>query len=53
MYGLIWRILPGPVWLKAILAIALIVGVVYVLFEYVYPVIAPNMPFVEDSVIDG
>ncbi len=53
MYGLIWRMLPGPVWLKVILALLLILAVVYALFEYVYPVIAPNMPFVEDSVIDG
>lgn len=53
MYGLIWRILPGPTWLKVIFALILIVAVVFVLFEYVYPVVAPYMPFAENSVIDG
>lgn len=53
MYGAIWKILPGPLWFKLILALALIVGVVYLLFEYVYPVVAPHMPFAENSVIDG
>ncbi|SNU01334.1 hypothetical protein SAMN06298212_10969 [Ruaniaceae bacterium KH17] len=52
MYGLIWRMLPGPVWFKAILAILLIVAVVYLLFVYVYPVVAPYMPFQEDSVVN-
>lgn len=45
MYGAIWKILPGPWWVKVIIALALIVGVVYLLFTYVYPVVAPHMPF--------
>ena len=31
MYGFIWRHLPGPAWLKAIEALILTAGIVYVL----------------------
>lgn len=50
MYGTIWRILPGPKWAKALLALLLILAVVFVLFEWVFPVIAPYMPFYESDV---
>lgn len=50
-YGLIWRLLPGPRALKVVLAMALVVGVVAVLFNWVFPVIAPLMPF-NDVTVD-
>lgn len=53
MYSAIWRFLPGPVWLRVILAVLLFVAVVYVLFEWVFPVIAPYMPFYESDVSVG
>lgn len=53
MYATIWRILPGPKWLKALTALVLVVAVVYVLFEFVFPVIAPYMPFYESDVSVG
>ena len=37
MYGFIWRHLPGPAWLKAIEALILIAGIVYLLMQYVFP----------------
>ena len=37
MYGFIWRHLPGPTWLRAIEALALLLGVVYLLMEYGFP----------------
>lgn len=37
MYGAIWRILPGPIWLRIILALLLIVAAVYALFTWVFP----------------
>ena len=37
MYGFIWRHLPGPAWLKAIEALILTAGIVYVLMQYVFP----------------
>ena len=53
MYATIWRILPGPKWLKAILALVLFLAVVYALFEWVFPAIAPYMPFDESDVSVG
>lgn len=50
MYGAIWRILPGPTWLRAILALLLLAAVIYVLLEFVFPVIEPYMPFQQDAV---
>ncbi|MCL3860780.1 hypothetical protein [Actinotalea sp. K2] len=50
MYAAIWRLLPGPVWLRVILALALVVGVVAVCFQWVFPAIAPFMPFNEITV---
>jgi hypothetical protein len=37
MYGWIWRRLPGPRPLKALLAALLLVAVVAALFEWVFP----------------
>ena len=37
MYGFIWRLLPGPTWVKAILALILALAAVLFLFEVVFP----------------
>ncbi|MFC7431701.1 MULTISPECIES: hypothetical protein [unclassified Agrococcus] len=37
MYGALWRILPGPWPVKAIIALALLAGVAYALIWHVYP----------------
>lgn len=37
MYGWIFRHLPGPTWLKVFWTLLLLAGVVFVLFEWVYP----------------
>ena len=50
LYGLLWRILPGPRWLKAIEALVLALVVVAALFTWVFPAIAPLMPFNETTV---
>lgn len=49
-YGLIWRILPGPMALKVFEVLILVVAVVAVLFTWVFPLIAPYMPFNENTV---
>ena len=51
MYGLLWRSLPGPVWLRVVLLAVLVVAVVAVLFTWVFPAIAPFMPF-NDITVD-
>ncbi|MCQ9385754.1 hypothetical protein [Brevibacterium moorei] len=45
MYELIWRALPGNWFIKLLICLALVVAAVYVLMEYVFPLIAPFMPF--------
>lgn len=50
MYGALWRMLPGPTWLKVLEALALIFGVVYLLFEYAYPWVMENTHLVDNTV---
>jgi hypothetical protein len=45
MYGFIWRHLPGPLLLRILLALVLVAAVVAVLFLWVFPAVAPVMPF--------
>lgn len=52
MYEWMWRSLPGPTWLRALLALAALVAVVAVLFVWVFPAVAPLMPF-NDGTVDG
>lgn len=52
MYEFIWRLLPGNWFIKFILSLLLIAVVVFVLMQYVFPVIAPYMPF-NDATIES
>ncbi|MCY7396239.1 MAG: hypothetical protein LH468_08845 [Nocardioides sp.] len=52
MYGLLWRALPGPRWVRAVLVLVLVLAVVGVCFEWVFPAIAPYVPFNETTVGD-
>lgn len=45
MYGFIFRLLPGPKWLRILLMILMALVVVAILFNWVFPAIAPFMPF--------
>ncbi|MDI3384801.1 hypothetical protein QIS99_00980 [Streptomyces sp. B-S-A8] len=53
MYGWIWRHLPGNTWLKALLSLALVVGFVFLLFQYVFPWAEPLLPFNDVTVNEG
>jgi hypothetical protein len=37
MYGALWRVLPGPWWLRLLIVLALAAAVLYGLFFYVFP----------------
>jgi hypothetical protein len=50
MYGWIWRHLPGQVWAKVSIAVALALGVIVVLFLWVFPWLAPLLPFQQQTV---
>lgn len=50
MYGWLWRHLPGPAWLRVVTLVALAAAVVAVCFAWVFPAIAPYMPFNDQTV---
>lgn len=37
MYGALWRILPGPWWVRLFIVLVLLVAVLYGLFFYAFP----------------
>jgi hypothetical protein len=37
MYAALWRILPGPWWVRVIILLILVAAVLYGLFMYVFP----------------
>lgn len=53
IYGAIWRALPGPRPVKVLLALALVAAVVAFCFLWLFPRIAPLMPFNENTVASG
>jgi hypothetical protein len=53
MYGWIWRQLPGNIVAKALTSLLLVLGVVYLLFQYVFPWAEPLLPFGDVTVNEG
>lgn len=52
MYSFIFRkLLVGPKWLKVIEALVLAAGIVFILFNYAFPAIAPYMPLNNNSTL--
>lgn len=50
MYAGLWRILPGPAWLRVVV-LAVLAGVaLYACFEWLFPAIADHMPFNDTTV---
>ncbi|WP_314503170.1 hypothetical protein [uncultured Microbacterium sp.] len=37
MYGALWRVLPGPWWMRTLILVALAAAVLYGLFFFVFP----------------
>lgn len=50
MYGLFWRMLPGPTFVKVLICLALLVGIFFLLMEVVFPYISTLMPYQEVAV---
>jgi hypothetical protein len=50
MYGWLWRHLPGPVPVRLLLTLALLTGVVLLLFGVVFPAVEPHLPFTHQTV---
>ncbi|MBC7291151.1 MAG: hypothetical protein H5T83_07425 [Actinotalea sp.] len=51
MYGWLWRVMPGPAWLRVVLLVLLAAAVVAVCFTWLFPAIEPLMPF-NDITVD-
>lgn len=41
MYAALWRLLPGPWWVRVLILLALAAAVLYGLFFYVFPWVSP------------
>jgi hypothetical protein len=50
LYAAIWRALPGPLVVRILLAAVLLLLVVAVCFLWLFPRIAPLMPFNDNTV---
>ena len=50
MYSALWRVLPGPRWLKIIVLVVLVVAVLSVCVEWLFPWIAENFIQLESTV---
>ena len=37
MYGALWRVLPGPWWVRVLILAVLVAAVLYLCFFYVFP----------------
>ena len=50
MYGPLWRALPGPTWLKAIIVLAVLVGLFFLLMNVVFPWVETMVPWTDVAV---
>lgn len=50
MYGWIFRHLPGPLWLRIIIALVLIAAVVLLLMQFVFPWLSQFNPLTDSTI---
>ena len=50
MYAFMWRHLPGPVWVQALVVLALLAAVTVACFGWVFPAVTPFLPFEDITV---
>ncbi len=50
MYGMLWRVLPGPAWLKIVELLVLLAVVLLCLVEWVFPWVNSLLPTQEVTV---
>jgi hypothetical protein len=53
VYAALWRVLPGPWWVKAVQCLVLLFVVVAICFVWLFPAVAPYMPFNDNTVETG
>jgi len=52
MYAALWRVLPGPVWLRILLVLILAAAVVFALAAWVFPWIDAIMTPAQEVTVD-
>jgi hypothetical protein len=50
VYAALWRSLPGPPWVRALLCLALALAVVAACFLWVFPLVSEHLPFTDNTV---
>lgn len=50
MYAALWRALPGPVWVRLLFVVLALAAVVVLCFTWLFPLIAPLLPFNDPDV---
>jgi hypothetical protein len=50
MYALIFRALPGPLWMRIILSVVLVLAAVAVLMVFVFPWISQFSPLTDSTI---
>lgn len=52
MYAAMWRILPGPIWVRILIVIVVVVAMLAALNEWVFPWVADTL-LPQDSTVGG
>ncbi|WP_170220584.1 hypothetical protein [Xylanimonas allomyrinae] len=50
MYAALWRVLPGPAWVRVLVLLVLVAGVVAACFEWVFPWISEYLALNDNTV---
>ncbi|GAB2464620.1 hypothetical protein [Xylanimonas ulmi] len=50
MYGLLWRVLPGPGWVRALILLVLAAAVVAACFTWVFPWLSDYLALNDNTV---
>ncbi len=50
IFPFVWNVLPGPAWLRVLLLVLLLLAVVWVLFEFVYPWVSVTFDIQDQNV---
>ncbi|MCL1870868.1 MAG: hypothetical protein FWF90_10710 [Promicromonosporaceae bacterium] len=50
MYGALWRVLPGPWWVRTLILLVLAAAIVAVCFEWVFPWVSTYVSFNQNTV---
>jgi membrane protein implicated in regulation of membrane protease activity len=53
VYGSLWRILPGPWWVRLVLVLVLVAAALFVLVEWVFPLVNELIPAPDVTVEDS